>query len=58
MVAALASMSRQAVKRQILDALDEGHKFDVPADLVDAEFATIWQRVQHEVESHGRSFED
>jgi len=58
MVAALASMSRQAVKRQILDALDDGHKFDVPADLVEAEFATIWQRVQHEVESHGRSFED
>jgi len=58
MVAALASMSRQAVKRQILDALDEGHKFDVPADLVDAEFNTIWQRVVHEVEHHGRSFED
>jgi trigger factor len=58
MVAALASMSRQAVKRQILDALDEGHKFDVPADLVEAEFSTIWQRVVHEVEHHGRSFED
>ena len=58
MVAALASMSRQAVKRQILDALDEGHKFDVPADLVDAEFNTIWQRVEHEVQAHGRSFED
>ncbi|MBN9334505.1 trigger factor [Devosia sp.] len=58
MESALESMSRQHVKRQILDALDEGHKFDVPAQLVDAEFATIWQRVQHEVESHGRSFED
>jgi trigger factor len=58
MVAALGSMSRQAVKRQILDALDEGHKFDVPADLVEAEFNTIWQRVVHEVEHHGRSFED
>jgi trigger factor len=55
---ALDSMSRQAVKRQILDQLDEGHKFAVPQDLVDAEFDTIWQRVQHEVESHGRSFED
>ena len=31
MRAALDSMSRQAVKRQLLDALDEGHKFDVPA---------------------------
>jgi len=58
MTAALASMSRQAVKRQILDALDEGHKFDVPQQLVDAEFDTIWQRVEHEVKDHGRSFED
>lgn len=58
MEAALASMSRQHMKRQILDALDDGHKFDVPAQLVDAEFATIWQRVEHEVQSHGRSFED
>ena len=55
---ALQSMSRQAVKRQILDALDEGHKFDVPQQLVDAEFNTIWERVKHEVEDHGRSFED
>ena len=51
-------MSRQHLKRQILDALDEGHKFDVPAQLVEAEFATIWQRVEHEVQSHGKSFED
>jgi trigger factor len=58
MATALQSMSRQAIKRQILDALDEGHKFDVPQQLVDAEFATIWDRVKHEVEHHGRSFED
>lgn len=58
MVAALAQMSRQAVKRQILDALDEGHKFDVPEQLVEAEFNTIWERVKHEIEHHGRSFED
>jgi len=55
---ALASMGRQHVKRQILDALDDGHKFDVPGQLVDAEFDQIWNRVKHEVESHGRSFED
>lgn len=58
MAAALQSMSRQAMKRQILDALDEGHKFAVPEQLVEAEFATIWQRVLHEIEHHGRSFED
>lgn len=58
MVATLGQMSRQAMKRQILDALDEGHKFDVPEQLVDAEFNTIWDRVKHEIEHHSRSFED
>ena len=58
MTAALASMSHQAIKRQILDALDETHKFPVPEQLVDAEFDSIWQRVEHEVKDHGRSFED
>lgn len=58
MVAALGQMSRQAMKRQILDALDEGHKFAVPEQLVEAEFDTIWERVKHEIEHHGRSFED
>jgi len=51
-------MGRQHMKRQVLDALDDGHKFDVPAQLVDAEFNTIWQRVEHEIQSHGRSFAD
>lgn len=55
---ALDSMSRQHVKRQILDALDAGHRFDVPEQLVDAEFEQIWQRVKHEIDEHGRSFED
>jgi trigger factor len=54
----LSSMGRQHVKRQILDALDEGHKFEIPGLLVDAEFDTIWERVKHEIEAHGRSFED
>jgi trigger factor len=58
MGAALGQMSRQAMKRQILDALDDGHKFDVPEQLVEAEFNTIWERVKHEIEHHGRSFED
>ena len=55
---ALKSMGKQRVKRQVLDALDEGHKFDVPERLVEDEFKTIWDRVTHEIEHHGRSFED
>jgi trigger factor len=30
----------------------------VPEQLVEAEFNSIWQRIQHEIQSHGRSFED
>ncbi len=52
-----ASMARQRVKRQVLDALDEGHKTEVPKGLVETEFNAIWQRVLHEIEHHGRTFE-
>lgn len=55
---ALASLGKQRVKRQVLDALDEGHKIDVPEQLVESEFNSIWQRVTHEIEHHGKSFED
>ncbi|WP_404403848.1 trigger factor [Pelagibacterium halotolerans] len=51
------SLSKQRVKRLVLDALDEGHKFDVPEKLVNAEFDAIWNRVKHEVEHHGKTFE-
>lgn len=52
------NLTQQRVKRLVLDALDEGHKFGVPEKLVEAEFNAIWNRVQHEVEHHGKTFED
>jgi trigger factor len=55
---ALKSLGKQRIKRQVLDALDAGHKFEVPAQLLEDEFKTIWDRVLHEVQDHGRSFED
>lgn len=58
MQASVDSMARQRIKRQLLDALDAGQKFDVPEGLVDSEFETIWQRIVHEIEHHGKSFED
>ncbi|WP_196258416.1 trigger factor [Pelagibacterium limicola] len=57
MEAQLNSLSQQRMKRLVLDALDDGHKFDVPEKLVDAEFNAIWNRVKHEVEHHGKTFE-
>ncbi len=58
MAKALQSMGAQRVKRQVLDALDEGHKFEVPAQLVEAEFNAIWDRINREMKEHGKSFED
>jgi trigger factor len=50
--------SRQKVKRQLLDALDEKHDFPLPESLVEQEFENVWRQVMHDVEQHGKSFED
>jgi len=52
------SVTRQSVKRQLFDALDEKHDFPLPEKLVEQEFENIWRQVMHDVEHHGRSFED
>jgi len=56
--AAHENLARQRVKRLILDALDEGHEFDLPSQLVENEFETIWKRVVQEMEQGEQSFED
>ena len=50
--------TRQHVKRQLLDQLDAKHSFALPENLVEQEFENIWRQVMHDVEHHGRSFED
>jgi trigger factor len=49
---------RQKVKRQILDRLDETHKFELPPRLVEQEFETIWRQIVAELANSSRSFED
>jgi trigger factor len=49
--------TRQQVKRQLLDQLDEKHSFALPENLVEQEFDNIWRQVMHDVEHHGKSFE-
>lgn len=51
-------VTRQKLKRQILDQLDELHKFDTPAKLVDAEFESIWRQINQELTDNGKTFED
>ena len=50
--------SRQKVKRQLLDALDEIYDFPLPEALVDQEFENVWRQVMHDIEQHGKTFEE
>jgi trigger factor len=53
-----ASASRLKLKRALLDALNEGHSFELPPTLVDNEFQAIWHQVTGDLERSKRSFED
>jgi trigger factor len=53
-----ASASRMKVKRALLDALNQGHSFELPPTLVDNEFQAIWHQVMADLERSKRSFED
>ncbi len=45
----LDQMSRLRLKRDLLDVLAEKADFPAPQNLVDAEFAAIWQRVEQDL---------
>ena len=52
------AMSRQKVKRQLLDELDAKHKFAPPPSLVEDEFANVWKTIQDDLQSRKRTFEE
>ncbi|WP_019218462.1 trigger factor [Bartonella florencae] len=52
------TMTRQKIKRQILDALDADYNFDIPEGLLEIEFNNIWAQVNDDLKKAGRSFED
>ncbi len=52
------NMSRQKVKRQLLDELDKRHQFEPPPTLVEEEFDRVWKSVQQELENERKTFED
>jgi len=53
-----AGMSRQKVKRKLLDELDAKHKFAAPPSLVDDEFTNVWKTIIDDLQSRKRTFED
>jgi trigger factor len=50
--------SRQKLKRALLDALDERHKFDLPPTLLEEEFNNVWKTVEDDLKAQGRTFAD
>jgi len=52
------AVSRQKLKRSLLDKLDELHKFDPPPTLVAEEFDRVWNTVVSDLQAQGRTFED
>jgi len=53
-----AGASRLKMKRALLDALNQGHSFELPPTLVDNEFQAIWHQVTADLERSKRSFAD
>ena len=53
-----AAMSRQKLKRGLLDELDKMHKFEPPPTLVEDEFERVWKSVLSELETEKKTFAD
>ena len=51
-------MSRQKVKRKLLDELDAKHKFAPPPSLVEDEFNNVWKTIIDDLQARKRTFED
>jgi trigger factor len=57
-VAEHVGVSRQKIKRALLDELDSRHKFEPPPSLVEEEFDRVWKSVQSEMETEKKTFAD
>jgi trigger factor len=53
-----SSMSRQKLKRALLDQLDERHKFEPPPSLVGQEFDNVWAQIEKDLKEQNRTFAD
>lgn len=50
--------ARVKLKRELLDALEETHKFELPPSLVQREFDAIWKQLTENLERSGKTLED
>ena len=52
------NVTRQRIKRSILDKLDGEYTFEAPSSMVEAEFGNIWRTITMELEQNGKTFAD
>ena len=54
----LDQASRMKLKRELLDALEAAHDFELPPTLVEREFEGVWKQVNEQLQREGKSFAD
>lgn len=54
----LEQASRMKLKRELLDALESSHSFELPPTLVEREFEAIWRQVTEGLTREGKTFAD
>lgn len=52
------TVSKTKLKKSLLDALDDAHKFELPPSLVEGEFKAIWADIEQQMQRNGKTFED
>ena len=52
------AMTRQKVKRALLDELDKLHQFESPPSMVEEEFNRVWVSVTEELKNENKTFAD
>lgn len=55
--AELLQVTRQKMKRQLLDGLDALYTFDLPPTMVEQEFQAVWRQVLQDMQRDGKTFE-
>ena len=54
----LDDASRLKIKRELLDALEKAHNFELPASLVEHEFNGIWAQLENSLKQLNKTFAD
>lgn len=54
----MTAASRNKIKRELLDKLDDAHDFELPAAMVEGEFDSVWTSVTDDLERRSKTFED